>query len=169
MKQVDFIGNDDIMMLPLCNKLSLSWYSQKSVMLDDIFDFVVSESRDGGVSQAHNRGLLNLLFVFLFLWYFQIYLFQQKKSYGTPTTFLHPLSCEDEPQKTATLVAMAINSAVILAAISYRTSHSGICGFPNGYSPPPGTMLASLFLLLVVGGGSLADHLATVQPQSCKN
>ncbi len=53
------------MTLSWLNKLGLLWNSQKSVMLDDIFDFDVYESPDGGVLYAHNMWLINLCFIYI--------------------------------------------------------------------------------------------------------
>ncbi len=70
---LNIVGNDKVMMLSWCNILVLSWNSPKSVTFDNIYDFVVSESFDGGVLYTQDTWLLIFLFIYI---YFAIFVIQ---------------------------------------------------------------------------------------------
>ncbi len=60
-------------------KMGLWLKYQKSVMFNDIFHFVVSESHDKGVLYAHDTCLV--IFIFLFIYFLQYLQSDQSQTY----------------------------------------------------------------------------------------
>ncbi len=91
------VGSDNVMMSSWCHKMSLPLHSQKSVMSNDIFVFIVSESCDGDVSYTHYMWLLILLFLFFTLAIVLNFSNVNKKYQSTTSLWLQ--SCEEETPK----------------------------------------------------------------------
>ncbi len=64
----DFVVNDNIMRLSWCNKMGLSLKLQKSVILNEIFEFFISEACNRCVLYSQNTGLLMLLQFIFYFW-----------------------------------------------------------------------------------------------------
>ncbi len=116
--------------------MGLPLNSQKSAMLDDIFDFVVSESCDGGLLYSHNMWLLILILFFYFCDSCK-FTNSNKKYWTQPTTTttpsqLHKVKPKNQPPLPWWQLMQPANEAVI----SLATAHFGCCSCTNGCFPP---------------------------------
>ncbi len=136
-KEVDcnLVGNYNGMVSSWCEKMGLLLKSQKSVMYNDIFHFVESESHDKDVSYVHATYLLILLILF-FVWViFSNLLIPMKKTQLSSLAFLWGFARKGVPQKTPPRQQWQWTQLSFAATISFATDHSGSCNCTNGCSP----------------------------------
>ncbi len=88
--------------------------TKKSVMFNNIFYFVISESCDWGVLYTHNMWLLILVFIFYFVTVSNLLILIKQKYLPWPT--IHdpqpPLFPHDLPRKTTITTVMVTGSAI---------------------------------------------------------
>ncbi len=125
-------------------KIGLSLNSQKSLTLDNIFDFVVSESCDGGVSYSNDKWLLILLFLFFTFAIDWNLLIPMKKEHKPWPPLLPPSLVRNKRISHHRHLWQQTQSA-IMAAISLVAAHFGCCSCTDGF-PPQATMLAGLIV-----------------------